>query len=373
MYNETNLFFIQYLIYGVRRKRLSNLTYDLGFCIGCKKLPVCTFTPLVIPSVLRICFCLIYNLQHMNTTLKKLIGFVMVLSLITSPAFALAKNENENNGNKNKTQKELKKENREEKRENKKDDDDKKNKSTSCFKAWGHLVAAGWIKKNGALTLPTNCIIPFGISKKFSGNNNHGTTTDTVAPAISNIIITTTQTGATIKWTTNESSNSVAYVGTSTPVSTTTATVTDASSVKNHTLTVSGLATSTIYYAIVTSKDNAGNVGTSGVVSFTTLAPAPDTTAPTISGVIATVASTTINGWWATNEPATTRIYYSTTTPITVLSSSFVENTTLVTSHALTVPNLATSTLYYLIFESKDAAGNTQRTDQFSVTTTNGL
>lgn len=310
----------------------------------------------------------------MNTILKKSIGLVMVLSLIASPAFALAKNENANNGNKNKAQKEIKKESREEKRENKKDDDDKKNnKSTSCFKAWGHLVAAGWIKKNGALTLPTNCVIPFGISKKFSGNNNNGTTTDTVAPAISNIIITATQTGATIKWTTNESSNSVVYVSTSTPVSTTTATATDGSLVKNHTLNVSNLATSTIYYVIVTSKDAGGNTGTSGTVSFTTLAPAPDTTAPTISGVIATVASTTINGWWTTNEPATTRIYYSTTTPINVLTSLFIENTTLVTSHALTVPNLGTSTLYYLIFESKDAAGNIQRTDQFSATTASGL
>jgi hypothetical protein len=298
----------------------------------------------------------------------------MALSLIASPAFAFAKNENANKGNTNKAQKEIKKEAREEKRENKKDDDDKKtNKSTSCFKAWGHLVAAGWIKKNGALTLPTNCVIPFGISKKFSGNNNNGTTTDTTAPAISGIIITPTQTGATITWTTNENSNSVVYVSANTPVSTTTTSATNASLVKNHTLNVSGLATSTIYYAVVTSKDAAGNTGTSGTVSFTTLAPAPDTTAPTISGVIATVASTTINGWWTTNEPATTRIYYSTTTPINVLTSLFIENTTLVTSHALTVPNLGTSTLYYLIFESKDAAGNTQRTDQFSATTASGL
>lgn len=308
----------------------------------------------------------------MNTILKKSIGLMMVLSLIATPTFALAKNENANNGNKNKIQKEIRKASKDS------DDDDKKEKnnrgkSTSCFKAWGHLVAAGWIKKNGALTLPENCVIPFGISKKFSGNNNNGTTTDTVAPALSNIVTTSTQTGATIKWTTNEISNSVVYISTSTPVSTTTAAVTNTSLVKNHTLTVSGLASSTIYYAVVTSKDAAGNVGTSGVVSFTTLAPAPDTTAPTISGVIATVASTTINGWWTTNEPATTRIYYSTTTPINVLTSSFVENNTLVTSHALTVPNLATSTLYYLIFESKDAAGNTQRTDQFSVTTASGL
>lgn len=312
---------------------------------------------------------LLNTLKYMNTTLKKLLGLVMVLSLVTSPAFALAKNENGNNGNKNKTQKEIRKQS---------DDDDKKEKnnkgkSSSCFKAWGHLVAAGWIKKNGALTLPENCVIPFGISKKFSGNNNNGTTIDTVAPIVSNIIITTTQTGATIKWTTNESSNSSVYISTSTPVSTTTAASTDASLVKNHTLSVSGLASSTIYYTVVTSKDAAGNVGASGVVSFTTLAPAPDTTAPTISGVIATVASTTINGWWTTNEPATTRIYYSTTTPVNILSSSFVESNTLVTSHALTVPNLATSTLYYLIFESKDAAGNTQRTDQFSVTTSSGL
>lgn len=310
----------------------------------------------------------------MNTILKKSFGLVMALSLIASPAFAFAKNENANKGNTNKAQKEIKKEAREENRENKKDDDDKKtNKSTSCFKAWGHLVAAGWIKKNGALTLPTNCVIPFGISKKFSGNNNNGTTTDTTAPAISGIIITPTQTGATITWTTNENSNSVVYVGTNTPVSTTTTSATNASLVKNHTLNVSGLATSTIYYAVVTSKDAVGNTGTSGTVSFTTLAPAPDTTAPTISGVIATVASTTINGWWTTNEPATTRIYYSTTTPINVLTSLFIENTTLVTSHALTVPSLGTSTLYYLIFESKDAAGNTQRTDQFSATTASGL
>lgn len=289
----------------------------------------------------------------MNNILKKSFGLVVMLSLIASPAFALAKNEN---SNKNQIKKEVKKESSDEA------------KSTPCFKAWGHLVAAGWIKKNGTIPLPTNCVVPFGIAKNFSGNNN-STTTDTVAPILSNIVITPTQTGATIKWSTNELANGVIYISTSTPVSTSTPTTTHTTFVKDHTVTVSGLASSTIYYAVITSKDGAGNVGTSSTVSFTTLAPAPDTTAPIISGVIATVSTTTINGWWTTNEPATTRIYYSTTTPINVLTSPFIENTALVTSHSLTVPNLGTSTLYYLIFESKDATGNTQRTSQFSVTT----
>jgi len=281
---------------------------------------------------------------------------------MTAPVFAFAQSSNANNGNKNKIKNEIKKESV-----------SSDSKPATCTKAWGHLIAAGWIKKNGSLPLPENCIIPFGISKIFSGKNGNGTTTDTVAPVISDLTITATQTGATIKWNTNELSNSVVYISTSTPVGTTTPATTNNSLVKSHTITVSDLASSTIYYAVITSKDSSGNIGKSSTISFTTLAPAPDTTAPIISGIIATVASTTVNGWWTTNEPATTRMYYSTTSPINVLTSPFIENTTLVTSHNITIPNLATSTLYYLILESKDASGNTQRTDQFSVRTTSGF
>jgi hypothetical protein len=104
----------------------------------------------------------------------------------------------------------------------------------------------------------------------------------------------------------------------------------------------------------------------------TTTPPVADTTAPVISAISAwnIVPTITILSW-QTDEAATGKAYYGTTTPVTLDSALTVNNNSLITNHILGLINLATSTTYYYVLESKDAALNTATTSVQSFTTAN--
>lgn len=139
----------------------------------------------------------------------------------------------------------------------------------------GLLVAPGIAKKLGYQPMPLpGQKLPPGIAKKLGvGTSTGSTTPDTTAPVISNVSATSTaSTSATISWTTDENSTSIAWYGTSTPVTTTTASkVENINLKKNHSLNLSSLSATTTYYYVVSSKDQSGNTATSSQYSFTTL------------------------------------------------------------------------------------------------------
>jgi hypothetical protein len=137
----------------------------------------------------------------------------------------------------------------------------------------------------------------------------------------------------------------------------------------NHSVTVSGLSASTTYHFRARSRDAAANLATSSDMTFTTQQPA-DTTAPVISSLTAlgvTANAATVS--WATDEPATGRVYYGTNSPLDLASASVVNNAALVTSHSFDLVSLVASTTYYYIAESKDAANNTATSTQQSFLT----
>lgn len=141
----------------------------------------------------------------------------------------------------------------------------------------GHLIAPGWLKKNAAPVVPTCQTLPPGIANKLqtttTSSTTSSTTPDMVAPVISgvstsNLLATTTN----VVWTTNELSTSKVWFGTSTPLALASSTlVSSATLVAAHTLSLSGLATSTMYYYVVVSSDASGNTATSSQNSFVTL------------------------------------------------------------------------------------------------------
>ncbi len=199
-----------------------------------------------------------------------IISSLVVTSLILgTPALSLAKSDNSD-------KKEQKQEQKEEKREDKEDRENR-----GCFRAFGHLIAPGWIKHNGAFSLRAECVLPFGIGKKFNG---YATTTATSTPRL-------------------------------------------------------------------------------------------DFRAPIISKVATTVGTSTISLTWETNEPATSQVFYATTSPVNVNASTTtrVSDFTLTTNHSLIISGLATGTPYYLVLRSQDAAGNTRKTNTFSTSTKSTL
>ncbi|MGH3441458.1 MAG: fibronectin type III domain-containing protein [Nitriliruptorales bacterium] len=82
--------------------------------------------------------------------------------------------------------------------------------------------------------------------------------------------------------------------------------------------------------------------------------PSEDTTAPVISGVSVSPSGRSATVSWQTDEAADSRVEYGTTS---ALGSSTVE-TTLVTSHAVSITGLSCATTYHFRVGSWDAAGN---------------
>ncbi len=96
----------------------------------------------------------------------------------------------------------------------------------------------------------------------------------------------------------------------------------------------------------------------------------PDTTAPVISNVSATsTASTSATVSWTTNESATSLVWFSTSTPVTTANGLKVESLTLTKNHSLNVTSLTGTTTYYYLVSSKDSAGNTATSSQYSFIT----
>lgn len=97
----------------------------------------------------------------------------------------------------------------------------------------------------------------------------------------------------------------------------------------------------------------------------------PDVTTPIISSVIATgIASSSAHIAWSTNEPANSKVTYSTSTPVSSGTQVTVTDSAFVTSHNLILPSLNASTTYYFFVASQDAANNTATSSQSFFTTT---
>ena len=214
--------------------------------------------------------------------------------------------------------------------------------------------------------------------------NSGGTTTSTsssfmtlsssptTAPVISAITAAPGVSTSTIAWMTDLPSTSRVLYGTTTPFNasaTSTRSLMNSAAVVNHSLMLTSLLASTTYIFEVQSGNAVGTT-TSAQFSFKTLQMA-DTTPPVLSDVMAaTMAPHSVVVTWTTNEPAMSKVFYGTTTPLnlTATTTPFVATTTLSTSHSLTVSGLATSTLYHFVVQSKDTAGNTATSADIPIT-----
>jgi len=285
----------------------------------------------------------------------------LIFTLGLAPTLSYAKNDGKGKDNKHDKKEKVEKSDKEDKKLEK-----------ACFKAFGHLFARGFIKNKGQVEFPGNCLLPFGISKKFGDKAT--STPDTTSPVISNVSVKVDAHEAVLTWKTNERADGTVFWSLTSPVNTSassTATSTESRNTKEHKVTISGLTASTTYYAVIRSKDASGNTTLASQISFTTKALAPDNTAPVISGVALLVGTSTINVGWKTNERATSRVYYSTSSSIDINSSStpFVTNSTLTKDHLVLVTSLSLGTQYYLVAESRDESGNKTTTPTFSATT----
>ncbi|MFC1703021.1 fibronectin type III domain-containing protein, partial [Patescibacteria group bacterium] len=203
-------------------------------------------------------------------------------------------------------------------------------------------------------------------SNQACSSDNTFTTLDETPPVISNVVVSSiTETGATITWDTNESSNSnVDYDEVAGPPYT--SNTTDASMVTSHSIDLAGLAASTTYHYRVRSVDSSTNESFTTDATFTTSAP-PDSTAPVISNVQVTgITQTEATITWDTNESSDSKVDYDTDgTPYDDTST----DATMVTSHSISLSGLTADTLYHFIVRSADAAANEASSTDATFTT----
>lgn len=194
------------------------------------------------------------------------------------------------------------------------------------------------------------------------------------APVISNVFTAPAENTATISWTTDKPASATVFIGTTNPLdlnAASTRAFTRPTLGNDHAIVIPGLLPNTTYRFILRSSDAAGNTATSGQFSFTTSSsPAGDVTAPVISGLVATVtAPATVMITWTTSEPASSRMFVSTVSPVVLTSppTLSVVNPALVTSHSMTISGLGQGTLHHFVVRSADAAGNTATSGEVSL------
>ena len=193
---------------------------------------------------------------------------------------------------------------------------------------------------------------------------------DVTVPVLSNVNVATSETSATVTWTTDEAADSKVYYATTTGAISSSMFEMSSTTTTSHIIELTGLTASTTYYYVVASTDESGNIATSTEDMFTTLEEVVvDETAPVISGIIVTPSATSTIVVWDTDEDSDSKVYYaleSLTTSGDILSESLSD---MLMSHSITLMDLATSTEYFYYVESSDAIGNTATSTEASFTT----
>jgi hypothetical protein len=179
-------------------------------------------------------------------------------------------------------------------------------------------------------------------------------------PVISSIASTTAQASTTITWTTNDSANSKVVYGLTTAYGSASS---NASFVTSHVISLTGLASSTVYHFAVVSSDNLGNTSTSSDQTFLTTP--PYTTPPsTPTNLTATATSTSeIDLSWTASTSTVGIASYQ------VFRNSVQVATSTLTSYADT--GLIEATNYSYVVKAVDTVGNISASSSAATATTN--
>jgi len=184
--------------------------------------------------------------------------------------------------------------------------------------------------------------------------NTENTITSSPASILDVSVLSTTETSARIKWVTDKPATGHVVLN-DVDGNLVTETEETATLAKTQSVAISDLEPGTTYYLTVIATDADGNVTTSEEDELITQA-IGDETAPTISGL--NITNITESGaiiTWITDEPATGQVEYWISDNATSTTS---EQTSLTTTHNVTLSRLDSGSTYYFTVISKDAAGN---------------
>gem|GEM_PF-3847090 len=127
-----------------------------------------------------------------------------------------------------------------------------------------------------------------------------------------------------------------------------------------------GFTCETSHNITVHTKDSSGNVNNTDVSDSATTSACSDVTAPIITSISAgSIATDSAKINWITDEAANSTVNYGATDAL----GSIKENSTLATSHNITLSSLSSATTYFYNITSCDASGNCNTTGARNFTT----
>jgi hypothetical protein len=183
-------------------------------------------------------------------------------------------------------------------------------------------------------------------SLDYAGNENRTsnlsiiTLADTTAPIISSITNSSTSSTITVNWTTDDSSNSTVYWSTNS--SNLSNLQTSSSFVKNHSITVSSLSASTVYYYNVSSCNSAGYCNVSETYNITTAA-----------ATIVTTSGSSGGGGGSSSTTTTNKVSLSSTfTGYNVKKNDILEFTFKDKTYSLKITSVGTTTIDCLVVQT---------------------
>jgi hypothetical protein len=158
--------------------------------------------------------------------------------------------------------------------------------------------------------------------------------------------------GVTISWSTDVPATSYLAYGTTTALGTVTPVQTQLSN--GHGVVLTGLNPGTTYYFRALSATASGSIGGSTIYTFTTTGQ-PASPAPVITSVLASsITTTSATITWTTDQAASSQVNYGTTTSY---GSSSPLNSSLITSHSVTLTGLTPGTTYNYDVISTNSSG----------------
>jgi len=185
---------------------------------------------------------------------------------------------------------------------------------------------------------------------------------DNDPPVIQNVVHIPGANSAVIEWDTTEPATSQIEYGETIGYGNTTPLKTQL--VSEHRVSIRELNPDTVYYYKVISVDGAGNPAVPVEGSFTTTS--ADTTPPVISGVRVEPQPNSAVVLWDTDEYATSRVEYGTTSAYGNTTATDLE---LVREHAVSLANLEPLTTYHYRVISEDGSGNSDMSEDHTFTT----
>jgi hypothetical protein len=173
--------------------------------------------------------------------------------------------------------------------------------------------------------------------------------------SITGVSVSATADSAIVPWTTNVMATSRVDYGLTTQYG---SWVSDPSLVIRHSLALNSLACNAMYHYKVTSVSAAGDSASTADATFTTNSCGTGGGGPTISNISVTSSTTSATVAWTTNVAANSRVDYGLTPSYTVTNS----NSTLVTTHSLSLTGLTCATTYHYKITSVDGSANSSST-----------